>query len=85
MKTKHLLLTVLVAFMMPWAAVAQQALPYSYGFEDNDLSNDGWILNGATNGNTKIYEESDAPEGSRLFKFYFHLSGHLRITDRERS
>ena len=71
MKTKHLLLTVLVAFMMPWAAVAQQALPYSYGFEDNDLSNDGWILNGATNGNTKIYEESDAPEGSRLFKFYY--------------
>lgn len=71
MKTKHLLLTLLMALMMPWAVVAQQALPYSYGFEDNDLSNDGWVLSGATNGSTKIYEESDAPEGSHLFKFHY--------------
>ena len=27
---------------MPLAMQAQQALPYSYGFEDNDLSADGW-------------------------------------------
>ena len=32
----------LVALLAPWAAMAQQALPYSYGFEDNDLSADGW-------------------------------------------
>lgn len=31
-----------LAFMMPWSAKAQQALPYSYGFEDNDLTVDGW-------------------------------------------
>lgn len=30
------------AFLMPWSAKAQQALPYSYGFEDNDLTVDGW-------------------------------------------
>lgn len=30
-----------MALLAPWA-VAQQALPYSYGFEDNDLSIDGW-------------------------------------------
>lgn len=30
-----------MALLAPWA-VAQQSLPYSYGFEDNDLSVDGW-------------------------------------------
>ena len=35
-----MLLMVLIA---PWA-MAQQALPYSYGFEDNDLSVDGWTV-----------------------------------------
>ena len=42
MKSKRLLLTLLMALLVPWAANAQQALPYSYGFEDNDLSTDGW-------------------------------------------
>ena len=42
MKIKHLLLMLLLAMIAPWAAQAQQALPYSYGFEDNDLSADGW-------------------------------------------
>ncbi len=41
MKKKSLLLILLMALIAPWA-VAQQALPYSYGFEDNDLSIDGW-------------------------------------------
>ena len=31
-----------MAAMLPLAMQAQQALPYSYGFEDNDLSADGW-------------------------------------------
>ena len=42
MKCKRLLLMLLLALVVPWAAMAQQALPYSYGFEDNNLSADGW-------------------------------------------
>ena len=32
-----------MVLLAPWA-MAQQALPYSYGFEDNDLSVDGWTV-----------------------------------------
>ena len=69
----------LVALMcVPWVTQGQQAIPYSYGFEDNDLSADGWILSGSTSSNTKIYSESDAPEGSYLFKFHYSEQGaHL--------
>ena len=61
----------LVALLcVPWVTQAQQAIPYSYGFEDNDLSVDGWILSGSTSSSTKIYAET-APEGSYLFKFHY--------------
>ena len=34
----------------PWVAQAQQSLPYSYGFENNDLAAEGWtMVNCATN------------------------------------
>lgn len=33
-----------MAAMLPLAMQAQQALPYSYGFEDNDLTIDGWTM-----------------------------------------
>ena len=39
---KSLLLMLLMAVFMPWAANAPQALPYSYGFENNDLTAEGW-------------------------------------------
>ena len=42
MKHLRLFLMLLMAAMLPLAMQAQQALPYSYGFEDNDLSADGW-------------------------------------------
>ena len=42
MKKVRLFLMLLMAAMLPLAVQAQQALPYSYGFEDNDLSADGW-------------------------------------------
>ena len=71
MKSKRLLLLLLLAIGLPWAANAQKALPYSYGFEDNNLATDGWILSGSTSSSTKIYSESDAPEGSNLFKFHY--------------
>ena len=71
MKRKSLLFMLLLTFLAPWAANAQKAIPYSYGFEDNNLSTDGWILSGSTSSYTKIYSESDAPEGSYLFKFHY--------------
>ena len=43
MKKLLFFLLTLMAFTLPWAANAQQSLPYSYGFEDNNLSADGWI------------------------------------------
>ena len=49
MKKKHLLLILLMTLLAPWAA-AQQSLPYSYGFEDNDLSVDGWSKTGGSSG-----------------------------------
>ena len=69
---KHLLrnLALLALLCVPWVTQAQQAIPYSYGFEDNDLSVDGWILSGSTSSSTKIYAET-APEGSYLFKFHY--------------
>ena len=68
----------LVALMcVPWVTQGQQAIPYSYGFEDNDLSTDGWILSGSTSSNTKIYTET-APEGTHLFKFHYsEQNAHL--------
>ena len=68
----------LLAIGLPWVAMGQQALPYSYGFEDNDLATDGWTLYGSTSSSTKIYSESDAPEGSYLFKFQWtEQNAHL--------
>lgn len=42
MKKARLFLMLLMAAMLPLSMQAQQALPYSYGFEDNDLTADGW-------------------------------------------
>ena len=58
-----MLLMVLIA---PWA-MAQQALPYSYGFEDNDLSVDGWSNVSGSIGST-------ARTGSYGFDFNFSIS-----------
>ena len=78
MKKRNLLLMLLLAIGLPWVAMGQQALPYSYGFEDNDLATDGWTLYGSTSSSTKIYSESDAPEGSYLFKFQWtEQNAHL--------
>ena len=71
MKRKSLLFVLLMALFMPFALHAQQSLPYSYGFEDNDLTADGWELQGATSSSTGIVENSNAYEGSFLFRFYY--------------
>ena len=70
MKKKSLLLILLMALLAPWA-VAQQALPYSYGFEDNDLSIDGWTTQNPSGLNASefgIYAGA-AKTGSYGFRF----------------
>lgn len=65
------------AFLMLFAvllsaagAKAQQAIPYSYGFEDNDLTTDGWVLQGATSSSTGIFTAA-YQNGSYGFRFHY--------------
>ncbi|MBR4130423.1 MAG: choice-of-anchor J domain-containing protein [Bacteroidaceae bacterium] len=65
-------LTLFAVFFSFAGARAQQALPYEYGFEDNDLSNDGWVLQGATSSSTCIETETNAAHnGTHGFVFYY--------------
>ena len=66
----------LICFAFFGVANAQQSLPYSYGFEDNDLSTDGWIAN-VTSSSSGINSAS-AYSGSYGFRFnYSEQSGSL--------
>lgn len=58
----------LMTLLAPWA-VAQQALPYSYGFEDNNLSADGWTTT-CTSSSSGIKSDA-ARSGSYGFVFYY--------------
>lgn len=74
MKRKRFLakaLPTLFAVLLSAAGVrAQQAIPYSYGFEDNNLATDGWVLQGATSSNTGIFAAA-LQNGSYGFRFYY--------------
>ena len=53
-------------------AWAQKSLPYSYGFDNNDLADEGWIMTDC-NASTGIMSgtlTNPAKSGSYLFKFY---------------
>ena len=68
-KALFMLFAVLFSFT---SARAQQALPYEYGFEDNDLTADGWVLQGATSSKTCIETETNAAHsGTHGFVFYY--------------
>lgn len=70
----------LVALMcVPWVTQGQQAIPYSYGFEDNDLSADGWTKT-TTNSSSGISSQSASHEGSYLFRFNYNESGTCLIS-----
>ncbi len=64
------LLTLTVVLFSISGARAQQALPYEYGFENNDLTEDGWVLQGATSNDTGINTNA-AQNGSYGFAFYY--------------
>ena len=51
-------------------APAGQTLPYSYGFEDNNLATDGWIAN-ITSSSSGIKSEGPEHSGSYGFVFYY--------------
>ncbi len=59
------------AFLMPWSAKAQQALPYSYGFEDNDLTVDGWTTSNTSGLNAAKFgiDASAVKTGTYGFRF----------------
>ena len=59
----------LLALLVPWAANAQKALPYSYGFENNDLDAEGWTVQ-KTSSSTGI-STSAKHEGSYGFQFVY--------------
>lgn len=60
----------MMVLFAPWSANAQKSLPYSYGFENNDLAIEGWTkTTGGINTNA-------AHEGSYGFKFSYN-GGYL--------
>ena len=61
----------LVALFSLTGARAQQSLPYSYGFEDNDLSVDGWTTSyqGSANASDFGINSAAAQNGSYGFRF----------------
>lgn len=56
-----------MAAMLPLAMQAQQSLPYSYGFENNDLASEGWTMSNCESA-TGI-SSSAAKTGSYGFSF----------------
>ncbi len=66
---KKLIFSVLLLLMTVIGAVAQQSLPYNYGFENNNLSADGWTLNNCYS-STGI-SSSASKTGSYGFCFYY--------------
>ncbi len=71
MKKKHLLLILLMTLLAPWAA-AQQSLPYSYGFEDNDLTTNGWTSTGGAINSAAAYNSS-----SYGYRFSYSVSSDV--------
>ena len=68
---KFLLFLMFALFCIPWAANAQQSLPYSYGFEDNDLATDGWTTQNPSGLNASEFgiNAAAAKSGSYGFRF----------------
>lgn len=64
MKQFYSFLMLTLALCLTWgSANAQQSLPYSYGFEDNDLSVEGWS---STNGDISEYAAKTGYYGFRF-------------------
>ena len=78
-KSKLLLLTLLTMIVGASPAWAQKTLPYSYGFENNNLAGEGWTKvdkNGSSTlipNNTAITSDSKR-SGDRGFQFWYNTN-----------
>ena len=76
-------LTLAVLLAAPWGGYfnqvqAQQSLPYSYGFENNDLATEGWTM---VDCNSSTGISSDAAQtGSYGFSFKWYDPGQILIS-----
>lgn len=69
-KASMMLFAVLFSLAANSAETAGVPLPYEYGFENNDLVAEGWILQGATSSETQIHG-NPARTGSYGFQFQY--------------
>ncbi len=56
---------------VPWVTQGQQSLPYSYGFEDNDLSTDGWTTVNESTNNAGEFGINTAAKKTGTYGFRF--------------
>ena len=78
MNKKTLLIIMLLALGAPWAAWGQKTLPYEYGFENNDLTGEGWTRNSLSS-NTNIYSIAKRT-GNYGFLFYYYADPQYLIS-----
>jgi gingipain R/gingipain K len=79
MKRKSLLFAMMLCFACFGAANAQHPLPYSYGFENYDLSADGWTTANPYSSNTSEFGIAAAAKHNGDYGFRF--SSYSRNTD----
>lgn len=65
--------TLLLMLAMTVTTWGQQSLPYTYGFENNNLAAEGWTMNNCS-GNTGISNGYTPHTGSYLFRFYWNAT-----------
>lgn len=82
MRKLSLFLALFLSMMGIGQVWAQKSLPYSYGFEPNDLDTEGWTMTDC-NSNTGIMAATStnkAKSGSYLFKFYGQSNAEYLIS-----
>lgn len=67
----RLLLMTLLLFAIVGGTRAQQALPYTYGFEDNDLAADGWTTENTSTKNANDFGITTAAKNNGNYGFQF--------------
>lgn len=70
MMKKRLLFLLMTLFTIVGGAFSQQALPYEYGFENNNLATDGWTATAASS----AISTNAAKTGTYGFRFSYQIS-----------
>ena len=79
MKRFYSFIILLVACLMTVNLQAAQSLPYSYGFEDNDLATDGWTKSSANTANESKY--GILAEAKHEGDYGFRFSSYSQASD----